>query len=196
MSKLTKIWFGAYNKVSCSLATLKKIKPYLKQDCLIIIYNSIIEPYFNYCCLVWDGINDTLKDKLQKLQNRAARIITGAPYLSVPTKEIFKRLNWKSLENKRLDQKAIMMFKIMNGLAPSYLSEIFHNNPGTDTYHLRCSSANLKLPKVRTEIYKRGFTYSAAKLWNSLPDSLKNESSLISFKKKVKKLDLCSEYVK
>ena len=151
-------------KVSCSLATLKKIKPYLKQDCLIIIYNSIIEPYFNYCCLVWDGINDTLKDKLQKLQNRAARIITGAPYLSVPTKEIFKRLNWKSLENKRLDQKAIMMFKIMNGLAPSYLSEIFHNNPGTDTYHLRCSSANLKLPKVRTEIYKRGFTYSAAKL--------------------------------
>ena len=68
-------------KVTCGLSILKKVKPVLKMGSLIDIYRSIIEPYFTYCCIVWDSIGDTQVAKLQKLQNRAARIITGASYL-------------------------------------------------------------------------------------------------------------------
>ena len=44
------------------------------------IYRAIVEPYIDYCCIILDGISDYLALKLQKLQNRAARIITGADY--------------------------------------------------------------------------------------------------------------------
>ena len=39
------------------------------------MYQGLIEPYFSYCAPAWDGIGSKLSDKLQKLQNRAARVL-------------------------------------------------------------------------------------------------------------------------
>ena len=58
----------ATNKAVCSKSTLVKI------------YNAIVLSHFDYCSLVWDNCCDYLKNRLQKLQNRAARIITGKTY--------------------------------------------------------------------------------------------------------------------
>ena len=68
-------------KVTRNLNILKRVKPVLKTENLIEIYRSIIEPYFTYCCIVWDNISETQIVNLQKLKNCAARIITGASYL-------------------------------------------------------------------------------------------------------------------
>jgi hypothetical protein len=40
----------------------------------------MVQPYFEYCSLVWGNCGESLKEKLQKLQNRAARVITGDTY--------------------------------------------------------------------------------------------------------------------
>ena len=42
----------------------------------IKIYKGLIEPHFDYCSVVWDGLSQQLSEKLQKPQNRAARVIT------------------------------------------------------------------------------------------------------------------------
>ena len=47
-------------KVAC---ILRKVSSILSLDNKITIYRSIIEPYFSYCCLVWDGISETLSNK-------------------------------------------------------------------------------------------------------------------------------------
>ena len=47
----------------------------MEKETLISIYNAIVQPYFNYCCEVWDVFNETQSKRLQKLQNRAARIV-------------------------------------------------------------------------------------------------------------------------
>ena len=65
--------------------------PFVPTSNLLSVYQSIVEPYFGYCSIVWDDISDRLTDKLQKLQNRVARIITGANYLT-PTTELLIRL--------------------------------------------------------------------------------------------------------
>ena len=67
-------------KVSSGIGALRRTKPFIPKEHLINIYRSIIEPYFDYCCIVWDGIGEGLANRLQKLQNRAGRVITGAPY--------------------------------------------------------------------------------------------------------------------
>ncbi|CAB3984831.1 Hypothetical predicted protein [Paramuricea clavata] len=130
----------------------------------------------------------TPADLLQKFKNRAARIITGAPYRTVHTCDVFSDLGWSTLAHNRKVQKAIMMHKIMNGNSPySYLSEMFEKQSGSTTYDLRSSDFNVRIPNVRTEC----FAVSAAFLWNSLPNEIKEEKGLSKFKAQIKKHNFC-----
>ena len=61
-------------KLGCGIRILKRIRPFVVSEHLINV-RSIVEPYFTYCCIVWDSIGETLADSLQKVQNRAARVI-------------------------------------------------------------------------------------------------------------------------
>ena len=71
------------------------------QEALKTIYYSLVQPYFDYCNVVWDGdCSKTRADKLQKLQNRAAWIITRADY-SIRTSDVLNSLEWPNLEERR-----------------------------------------------------------------------------------------------
>ena len=65
-------------KVAFSIGALKRIRPFISwsMHTAIKIYKGLIEPHFDYCSVVWDGLSQQLSEKLQKLQNRAARVIT------------------------------------------------------------------------------------------------------------------------
>ena len=54
-----------------------KLKTHVDHNTLICAYNALVLPHFDYCCEVWNTINLTLCNRLQKLQNRAATIIVG-----------------------------------------------------------------------------------------------------------------------
>ena len=71
--------------------------------------NALVMPYFNYCGAVWDNINKGLADKLQKMQNRAARILTFSNY-DVPSSVLLDELGWERLEYVRLQQLAVTMY--------------------------------------------------------------------------------------
>ena len=62
-------------KIASAIGALKRIRPYVTTDTAIQVYRALIQPYFDYCCSVWDGLNQTLNCKIQKLQNWAARIV-------------------------------------------------------------------------------------------------------------------------
>ena len=61
--------------VTAGISAIRRIKPFVDQDTLVLIYNAIVRPYFDYCCEVWDVFGETQSKRHQKLQNRAARII-------------------------------------------------------------------------------------------------------------------------
>ena len=63
------------NKVSPKIGILYRLSKFLSQKILNIIYNTIIQPDFDYCVTVWGNCSSVHFNKLQKLQNRAARII-------------------------------------------------------------------------------------------------------------------------
>ena len=109
-----------------------------------------------------------LCDKLQKLQNRATRVILQA-HCEVNCL-LLETLKWDKLSLRRRKQKAIMMFKSLNGLAPVYLQDLFSERH-TD-YDLHDSFHKLNLPKPRTDYLKHSFGYSGALLWNSLPKNI------------------------
>ena len=67
-------------KVSSAIGALKRVRPFIPTDVAVQIYNALILPHFDYCSPVWDGLSGCLSDKLQKLQNRATRVITQSPF--------------------------------------------------------------------------------------------------------------------
>ena len=174
-------------KVSSAIGALKRVRPFISKETATQIYNALIMPHFDYCSPVWDCLSGYLSDKLQKLQNRAARIITKSPF-DTSSDHLLSTLDWERLFLRRKKQKALMMFKSMNGLAPEYLQSLFSQS--RSVYNLRDSEGKLTLPKPSTNYLKRSFSYSGAVLWNNMSKSLKTAVSVNHFKQLIKKLAL------
>ena len=77
---------------------IRTAKKYTTENGLITLYNSLVLPYFTYCSTVWHQGNITHIDKLQKLQKRAARIITSSNY-DVRSSDILNRLQWQPIKS-------------------------------------------------------------------------------------------------
>ena len=110
------------SKISSGIGAIKKAKEFVDRNTLVLIYNALIQPHLDYCCEVWDVIGKTLSDRLQKLQNRAARIIMNFKNVSGQSLLARNSLGWITLEERRL------MYKSMNKLAPQRLSNYFQNS--------------------------------------------------------------------
>ena len=165
-------------KSGTGLYMLKTVKPYLDRNTLQIIYNAIVSSHLNYCDIVWDNCGVTLSNKLQKIQNRGARIINDTPWHS-SGRENLTRLNWQSLENKREDNTAKMMFRILNNRAPPYLSDKFSYTE--HRYNTRQSELNVNKIRPHSDSGKRTFLFRGAQVWNSLSEGIKSSNSIIGF---------------
>ena len=171
-------------KVPSSTGALKRVRPFISMHTAIKIYKGLIEPHFDYCSVVWDGLSQQLCEKLQKLQNRAARVITKSSY-NTNSSYLLNSLSWDNLSVRRTKQKANLMYKCVNKLAPNYLCNMF--TPRTLPFDLRDASQKLYLPKPRTDYLKRSFSYSGASLWNDLPEDIRTTKSLRNFKRRIDK---------
>ena len=76
------------------------------------------------------------------------------------------------------------MFKAIHGIAPHYLLDRIDMQFDIHVYNTReAGSMNVYLPAVHKEIYRNSFLYSGGKLWNELPDFVKNTTNIETFKR-------------
>ena len=93
-------------KVPKGIGMLRQMKPYVPKFTLMHVYNALILPHFDYCSFVCDTCSNYLIENLQKLQNRAARVISGKSY-EIRSCEILSDLaGWRSLAERMKFQKA------------------------------------------------------------------------------------------
>ena len=177
-------WHSHIDKLSKKIASgtgaTNRIRPIVSLEILHYIYNALVQPHFDYWSIVWGNCGITLSERLQKLQNRAARILTSSSF-DADARYLLQRLGWKDLITQRQIQVALMVFKALNDLAPDYLSSMFTER-STSGYVLRDSTNKLNVPLPRTNYLKRSVSYRGATFWNSLPCSLRQEKSLNRFK--------------
>ena len=169
-------------KVSRALGFLKYAKKLLPQETLSQIYRGIVEPHFRYCCSVWGSCGESRRLTLQKLQNRAARIVTNSSY-DAPADALIQKLKWPTIAEIIKRETATIVYKSLNDLAPAYLSTIFSKNSSRDTIKLRNSETDLRVPLLKTTNGQKSFSYRGAHLWNSLEPEVKLAPSLYAFKR-------------
>ena len=123
--------------------------------------------------------------KLQKLQNRAAKLITNSPFDASPL-PVIRALGWSRVREIIDLESARIVYKSLNGDAPSYMSDMLTKVNVSTTRSLRNSDYDLRVPFLRTTTRQRYFSYQGAKLWDSLSKKTKNTSTLKDFMKAIK----------
>ena len=167
------------------LRTIAKTKAYLSHSDLERVIHAFITSRLDYCNALYTGIDQSQLRRLQLVQNSAARLLTCTRKRDHITPALTS-LHWLPVRF-RIDFKLLLItYKSLNGLAPSYLSDLIHFH--SPSRALR-SSDLLLLDVPRSRLKTRGdraFAVAAPRLWNSLPPNIRAAKSLDIFKSLVK----------
>ena len=197
-------WHSHIDKILNSAAKvigiMRKLKFTLNRIALNQIYMSYVLPILEYSSIIWDGCTAQDSNALEKLQNEAARIVTGLTR-SVSLENLYRQCGWKSLFERRNNHKLCFMYKSVNGQVPSYITDIIPPLVRETTNYPLRNQNNITAPFCRTELYRKSCIPYSVSLWNNLDENLRNSSSLSSFKYALKQVNsninnLPSYYIK
>lgn len=182
-------------KISKSVGILAKLKHVLPKKALTTLYFTMVHPHLLYGISIWGGTFKTYQNKLNTLQNKAVKIVTGANYYDHATPSYID-LNLLKLPDLYQHEIAKLMFRQTNNNFPLTFSNFFIKTTEVHykTTRLALNKTSLRIPRYKTAKLQRSFKYQGVKIWNSIPESHKKLS--FSKFKKCYKQDLISLYDK
>lgn len=161
-----------------------KIRRYITSDACKILVQSLVTSRLDYANVLLYGLPKCLMDRLQRLQNSAARLITRTSRREHIT-PVLIALHWLPAEYRPKFKILLHVYRALNGLSPPYIAEMVQRYEPARP--LRSSSKSLlEVPRTRTSYGRRSFRSAAAVLWNELPGHVKDAETLPAFKRQLK----------
>ena len=173
----------------CKACNLKLIQIAKNRKCfddnsIKKLVEAVVLSKLNFACTLYSGLPNKLLNKLQKIQNFAARVITKTPKYAHIT-PVLKTLKWLPIREFIKYRLLTITYQCIYHEAPQYLKDILtlYNPP-------RClrSTENhlLNIPAIKSTFGMKSFSFQASTLWNSIPTRLKLLNNVPSFKKALK----------
>ena len=104
-------------KVKKNIGLIKHVRSCVPNESLILLYKTIVEPYFWYCNPAWGKCGQDLLNKLQSLQNRAARVLTGVTFEKADHIKLLTSLGWLSVRQQIGFDIRSLVYKINGDIA-------------------------------------------------------------------------------
>ena len=167
------------------LYNISKIRKCLTREATERLIHALISSRLDMCNSLLCGLPGVLLNKLQSVQNSAARLIACVRKFHHIT-PILIQLHWLPVK-QRIEYKILLLtYCALNNLAPVYLRDLLCYYEPSRT--LRSSNQRLLVePKFRlSSCGSRAFVYVAPRLWNTLPFVIRSAASLNSFKSLLK----------
>ena len=142
---------------------VKYSKKYLSPEVLAKMYRGLVEPHLSYYCSVLGNCSKGRNDSLQKVQNRAAKIIMNSAY-DASVAPLIQSLGWPTISSLIPKETATSL----NELSPQYVRNLFTRCSDSNGCVHRSIDTDLKLPLLKTSAGQKSFSYRGARLWNSL----------------------------
>ena len=130
------------------LCQISRVRHLFSKSVLTTILNCLVFCKLFYCLTVWSGMFAHNINKLQLVQNFAARVLTNTKKFD-HISPVLRALRWPSIKKQLLVHDATMLCKIVNGLAPPYLECYLNKRSAIHSYNTR-SRDNLVTPFCRT----------------------------------------------
>ena len=181
---------GILNRKIFHLNQLRKFG--CPKSLLIKIYKTYIQSKIDYALTLWGCAPQIYLRKVQRLQNRAARYISGNfDYINSRGLDILRALKLPNIHERRDYFITKLMFQSIHGLAPNYLSDRIIMKEDIRNYQLRdANDVDVYLPRANKEFFKSSLMFLGGTLWNALPSTVKNSTSLNAFKRLYKSVIL------
>ena len=185
-------WRPHINKViGCAISRFKDLyrhKKFLNFQAKKILADSLILSYFNFCDMVYMNMDEYLKRRIQKIQNLCLKFIfnvkKGERWSSATLR---KKINWLSMNERRTLNGLSLLFKIVKGNAPDYLKDMFTLTSELSNIPTRTHPKNIWIPNHHVSaIHRKSFRFTIPRIWNGLPDNIKNCNTVNNFKKHIK----------
>ena len=184
------------NKGSQKLHALARVSPYMNTNQRRRIMKAFISSQFGYCPLVWMFHSRTLNNRINRLHERALRIVYNDNLSSF--EQLLHKDSSVTIHERNIQALAIEIYKIINGLAPDIMNIVL---PLKDS-NKYCSRFPFKTQNIRTVRYgSETIHFLGPKIWSAIPQSYKNVTTLEEFKNKIKQWKpicpcrLCKTYV-
>ena len=170
--------------ISSRISLIGQLATYIPTHAQKHFNQGNILPFIGYGSVAWGAPSNVNIERSAKLQKRAARIILHAEF-NTPSAFMFKKLGWLSLADRLKFNKVVLIYRALNNQTPEYTSKLLKPMSEVHTLNLRSSeNGSLFVPKARTSLYNG----SAPRLWNTLPQTVKNAGSNSTFKQSLKAL--------
>ena len=146
-------------KANWTLGFLRRNLYSCPQEVKEAAYKGLVRPVLEYSGSVWDPSGDMcitgLQNELEKVQNRAARFVTGNYNFETGSMiGILEHLKWESLKKRRRDSRLILLYKGLNGKASIPTDDLIPLVRGCRNDH----SMAYQIPIAKTDIYKCSFS--------------------------------------
>ena len=175
------------SSASYHLHNIRQIRKYLSWDSTENLIHAFITGRVDYCNSLLYGLPERQLNKLQRVQNAAARVIFCSSKFCHIT-PLFVQLHWLRVKERISFKILLITYKALHGLAPIYISELLRNKSSTN-YNLRSNGERLLCPpdyKTLVTLGDRAFSAAAPKLWNALPKNIRNTATVETFKRLLK----------
>lgn len=172
-------------KISKKLFFFSRIAAQISMKARLTVFNSIIQPHFDYCSTILFLLDNTSKASLQKLQNRGMRLILKCNRYT-PITHMLETLQWQSVTKRLTFSAMIFIFKIVKGLMPTYFKQFIKFNHEVHEHCTR-SANNFHIDRSNTSkginsLFVRGLVE-----YNSIPNEIKACDKLVPFKRELSK---------
>ena len=165
---------------------MRRLKFKLDRKSLEVMYTAFIRPLLEYSDVIWYNCTEYEKNDLDKIQNEAARIATGASEL-VSFNALSKEICWESLEQRRQNHRLTLFYKMFYNITPLYLSSLVPQSVSNISQYSLRNSNDLQTVNARSSQYCHSFLPSTTRDWNSLSTETKQSDSVNSFRHSLNK---------
>ena len=170
-------------KCNYQLRVLWSIRRFINIEAAKTLATCLILSRIDYCNSLYFGLPDVLLDKLQKVQNAAARFVFKMKKSDHITNAL-RRLHWLPVRYRIRFKIALITYKSLHDQGPPYLKNLLNTSPKARNTR---SNHHLVIPRTKLKSAgDRSFSVSAPTVWNSLPTHITNSNSVICFKKQLK----------
>ena len=177
------------SKAGLQLHLMRRLSKILPKETMIQIYKTYMMPILEYAATVWGYTSEQNINQVQRIINLSARIISkNYDFISSRGEDILKELNLNTFKERRDFLLAVLMYKCHQGTAPnnlidklclqSLLSERTSRHTDASTYNI---------PKSRIKKAEASFYITGPKIWNKIPQHIRDAPSVDTFKKLYKK---------
>ena len=172
-------------KVTGILMYIRRMKDHFDKETRNMIVESLALSKIQYCIKVWGSAGQTQLNKVQKLQNFAAKVVDGNANKFDHVTPILADLQWLSIKKQHDYEMCVLVFKVIRKKLPEWILTI--PMVGDIRPRVTRQSDDLFIPWARTDMGAKQLNIKAPNVWNLLPMHIREIQNIETFKKEIRK---------